>query len=97
MVDPGIDHLKELREIIYPEVKKSKPSESSPVDDQKFSLLCSDALQFKAHVSGNEQINHLLLMTPHFYRASKAGRQAAGELDKLDLTIDVVFKTLQKI
>ncbi len=97
MVDPGMDHLKQLREIIYPEVKKPEPSDASQINEQKFSLLSSDALQFEAHISGNEQVNHLLLMTPHFYRASKAGRQAAAELDKLDLSIDVVFKVLQKI
>jgi len=97
VVDPGMDHLKQLREIIYPEIKKSKLSDASQLDEQKFSLLSSDALQFEVHISGKQQINHLLLMTPHFYRASKAGRQAAAELDKLDLSIDVVFKTLQKI
>jgi len=97
MVDPGVDHLKQLREIIYPEVKKPKLTDASQFDEQKFSLLDSDELQFETHISGRGQINYLLLMTPHFYRASKAGRQAAAELDELDLSIDVVFKILQKI
>lgn len=97
MVDPGVEHLKELREIIYPEIKQPKLSEVMQPDEKKLSLLNSDVLQFRVNVTGNEQINHLLLMTPHFYRASKAGREAACKLDKLDLTVDVVFKTLQKI
>ncbi len=97
MVDPGVEHLKELREIIYPEVKKPKPFDLSQMDDRKFSLQSSEALQFKTQLSDNELINHLLLMTPHFYRASKAGKEAACKLDELNLTVDVVFKTLQKI
>ena len=95
MLDPGADHLKELREIIYPEIKK--PASSAQVDNTEFSLLNSERLKFKVQLSSNEQINNLLLMTPHFYRASKAGREAASELTSLDLTVDVVFKTLQKI
>ncbi len=97
MVDPGAQHLKELREIIYDEIKKTKLSDVLKFDEEKFSLLGSEALQFETVLSDNEQINQLLLMTPHFYRASKAGREAACKLERLNLTIDVVFKTLQKI
>jgi hypothetical protein len=35
-------------------------------------------------------------MTPHFYRATKEGREAASKLQKLELTVDVVFRTLEK-
>ncbi len=97
MVDPGVDHLKELREIIYPELKQAKSPDSANIIKNKFSVLSSQALQFKVHLSDNEQINHLLLMTPHFYRASKQGKEVASKLDELDLTVDVIFKTLQKI
>ena len=97
MVDPGTKHLKELREIIYDEIKKTKSSDVLQFDEEKFSLLSSEALQFETVLSDNEQINQLLLMTPHFYRASKAGREAACKLDRLDLTVDVVLKTLQKL
>ncbi len=97
MVDPGVEHLKELREIIYEKIKKPSTTEVRQVDEKKFSLLGSEMLTFKATLSDNEQINQLLLMTPHFYRASKVGREAACKLNRLDLTVDVVFKTLQKI
>ena len=97
LVDPGVDHLKELREIIYPELKKQNASAASVVDVEKFSLLSSERLQFKAKISSNEQINHLLLMTPHFYRASQKGREAACQLAKLDITVDVMFKVMEKI
>jgi len=96
LVEPGVDHLKELREIIYPEVKKSQPQDLSYLEGSGFSMLDRQPLQFKTGAINNEQINNLLLMTPHFYRATKEGREAAVNLKELDLTVDVVFRVLEK-
>lgn len=97
LVDPGPDHLKELREIIYPEVSKTKQSASAQMELTGFSPEGTERLQFKTTVTNNEQINHLLIMTPHFYRASKEGREAVGKLDELDITVDVIFRVFKKI
>jgi hypothetical protein len=35
-------------------------------------------------------------MTPHFYRANPEGREAAARLKTLDLSVDVVFRILEK-
>ncbi|MCK4950643.1 MAG: methyltransferase domain-containing protein [Gammaproteobacteria bacterium] len=96
LVEPGPDHLKELREIIYTEVKKSDPQDLSCVEEMGFSVADSQRLKFKTGDISNEKIHDLLLMTPHFYRATKEGREAAANLQKLDLTVDVVFRTLKK-
>jgi 23S rRNA (guanine745-N1)-methyltransferase len=96
LVEPGPDHLKELREIIYTEVKKTEPPDLSYLEEMGYSMLDRQSLQFKAGVINNEQINNLLIMTPHFYRASKQGREAAGSVQELDVTVDVVFRTLEK-
>ena len=96
VVDPGPEHLKELRKIIYPEIKKSEQTSSLQIEKTGFSLVNSESLQFKVHITNNEQINNLLIMTPHFYRASKQGREAACNLQQLDLTVDVVFSILEK-
>jgi len=96
LVEPGPDHLKELREVIYTEVKKSDPPGLSYVEELGFSKVSSEQLKFKTGAIGNERINNLLLMTPHFYRASRGGREAAGNLRELDLTVDVVFRVLEK-
>lgn len=96
LVEPGPDHLKELREIIYTEVKKTEPPDLSYLEEMGYSMLDRQSLQFKAGVINNEQINNLLIMTPHFYRASKQGREAAGNVQELDVTVDVVFRTLKK-
>ncbi len=96
LVDPGVKHLQELREIIYDKVKPSKQADFSAIENAGFSLINTESLQFKINVSNNEQINNLLLMTPHFYRASKEGREAACKRDTLELTIDVNFNVLKK-
>ncbi len=101
VVDPGIEHLKELREIIYPEIKNpqqlaTQHLSSAQTKNNGFSLINSETLLYKVHIDNNAQINNLLLMTPHFYRASKAGREVACHLQQLDLTIDVVFSVLEK-
>jgi len=95
LVEPGPDHLKELRKIIYTEVKKSDPQDKAYVEKTGFSMLARKQLLFKTGTINNEQINNLLVMTPHFYRASKEGREAVANLEKLDLTVDVVIRILE--
>jgi len=96
VVDPGAEHLKQLREIIYPEVKKPDVSDSSQIEIEGFSLVKSETLTFDEKITSNEKINQLLIMTPHFYRASKEGRLAAASLEELEITVDVIFRVLEK-
>lgn len=95
LVEPGPDHLKELREIIYTEVKKSPPQALPAVEKSGFSPGDEQRLQFKTGEIDKASIGDLLVMTPHLYRASKAGKEAAARLNTLDLTVDVVFRTLE--
>lgn len=96
LVDPGPRHLKELREIIYPETNKTGQSHADLDELKGFSHVATEALAFRETIASNEKINQLLIMTPHFYRASKEGREAACKLDKLDITVDVIFRVLEK-
>lgn len=96
LVESGPDHLKELREIIYTDLKKTGPTKLSHAEKTGFSLVDSHQLKFKTGIINNEQINNLLIMTPHLYRATKKGKEAAVNLQQLDLTVDVVFRILEK-
>jgi len=96
MVDAGVGHLSELREIIYPEIKTKSASITALAEHPKYSLLSTENLQYKAKLYNNQQVNNLLLMTPHFYRASKAGREVASNLKSLDISVDVIFSVWQK-
>lgn len=96
LVEPGPDHLKEMREVIYTEVKKSDPQDLSGDKATGFTLNDEQQLNFKTGAIHAELLQDLLLMTPHFYRASQQGRVAASQLKELDLTVDMVFRTLEK-
>ena len=86
-VDAGPDHLRELREIIYPVVKPERTSAAAaPVG---FFRLATETVRYTLELDGSEQIADLLAMTPHLYRASAEGRARAAALTSLSLTVEV--------
>lgn len=94
LVDPGAEHLKELRDLIYDKVKISDLTE---IDTELFFIESEKGCKFKTGGINNENINHLLTMTPHLFRANKDGKKAASEIQELNLTVDVVIRTLTKV
>ncbi len=87
MIDAGPDHLRELREIIYPSLTNpAPPNDQAPPG---FALEQREALSCCIELDSQEKIADLLVMTPHFYRASPAGREKAAQLSRLELTVDV--------
>ncbi|MCA1937067.1 MAG: methyltransferase domain-containing protein [Dechloromonas sp.] len=95
MIDAGPDHLRELREIIYPTLKTpAPPNDQAPPG---FSLLHRESLSCRIELDSQEQIADLLVMTPHFYRASPAGREKAAQLSRLTLTVDVRLQVWQRL
>ncbi|MDZ7586109.1 MAG: methyltransferase domain-containing protein [Thiobacillus sp.] len=86
-VDSGPDHLRELREIIYPSLKPERPAETQT--PAGFSRLPTKAVRFAIELTDAGQIADLLAMTPHLYRASAEGRAAAAALTALSLSVDV--------
>lgn len=94
MVEPGPDHLQELRAIIYPELKpRREPSEHAL---SGFELRSATAHSFPVSLNDKSLISDLLAMTPHLYRASAQGKQAAAALNALDITIDVEIKVFTR-
>lgn len=87
MVDPGADHLQQLKAIIYAHLK-TKP-ETLPINDSQFELDSEQRLTFPISLSSQEAIENLLVMTPHLYRGNAEGLKKAAQLDQLDLTVDV--------
>lgn len=87
MVDPAPEHLIELKRIIYPEIKSK--SEKLPVSETRWKLCSEERVNFPVNLPDTETVHALLTMTPHFYRASKEGRERAESLQSLTLTADV--------
>ncbi|MAM55891.1 MAG: rRNA (guanine-N1)-methyltransferase [Salinicola sp.] len=85
--DVGPDHLRELREVIYPSLKPERePSRTTPDGLARRDV---ETIRFPLTLSEPQAIADLLMMTPHFHRASAEGRERAAALDLLTVTIDV--------
>ncbi len=96
LVDPGPDHLIELRSIIYPKVN---PTASRSLDQAAlagYHLDDEQRLRFQFELMSAVQIGDLLTMTPHDHRAPPAGREELAQLSQLSVTADVVFRTLRR-
>ena len=85
--DAGADHLRELREIIYPSVKSERNNEASA--PKGFFSRGGENVRYLLGLDSPEQIADLLAMTPHLYRANAEGRARAAALTSLTLTVDV--------
>ena len=86
-IDAGPEHLRELREIIYPTLK---PESSIEVHvPPGFTAFSSERIGYSVEINDQEPIADLLAMTPHLYRASAEGRAKAMALHSLSITVDV--------
>ena len=85
-VDAGPQHLRELRDIIYPTLKPNREKETNVPEG--FARRASEQICYAISLEGGDVIRDLLTMTPHLYRASAEGREKAAALDQLTLTID---------
>lgn len=90
--DAGPNHLRELREIIYPSLKPEKsPAEQAP---EGFSPLAMETVCYPLTLDSQDAIADLLAMTPHLYRASAEGRARAETLEALTVTVEVTLRRL---
>ncbi|ARU57551.1 SAM-dependent 23S rRNA m(1)G745 methyltransferase [Oleiphilus messinensis] len=92
LVDPGPEHLIELRKVIYPTVKKSQVTSSDLAAESGFELISTSHLTELLPAIDKAQIQDLLTMTPHLYKAPYEGKQAAQQLESITLTLDVTIR-----
>lgn len=94
MVDPGPEHLLELRNIVYPQQKEKAAAAGILPDGLR--QVHNETLSYELSLPTAASIMDLLAMTPHLYRASAAGRQQAEQLTQLAVTVDVRFSRIAK-
>ncbi len=95
-VNAGPQHLIELREILYPSVRRSASMVAQQARAAGFTIGETSTLQFRTAPLGQLQVHQLLSMTPHLFRASRSGKERAAQLDNFSITVDVVFQLLHK-
>ena len=94
LVDPGPDHLRELRETIYPTLKAERTTPTAIPDG--FTPDTTESIRYSLDLVGQAQIADLLAMTPHLYRATAEGRAKAAALTALTVTVDVRLNCLRR-
>lgn len=92
LVDPGPDHLLELRELIYPVVRKNPPPSIQGALEAGYRLKEERSLRFSFLA---ENLSDLLRMTPHAYKISATGAAALAQQSKLTITADISFRFLR--
>jgi 23S rRNA (guanine745-N1)-methyltransferase len=95
MVDPGPEHLAELRAVIYPTVNRSPVASLVQAEAAGCVLEYTTPVTYAAHLTSQAQIADLFAMTPHAHRTTEAGRAALQTLDRLTVTVDVVVRQLR--
>lgn len=88
--DVGENHLIEIRRLIYPDIKAYQ--EKPLLDNASFTLMRQHRLTYQIPLK-QRQIEQLLLMTPHFFRAKSTDKTMLLSLDALAVTVDVNFRT----
>jgi 23S rRNA (guanine745-N1)-methyltransferase len=94
-VDAGPEHLLELRQRIYPELKPARPFNYLSATDAGFALQQEHALRFTLPRLDDATLHQLMAMTPHMYRADKSllGRLTASEIPPI--RVDVVLRRFE--
>ena len=88
----GKNHLIELKQTIYDEVKiKEEDNNLLPLN-----LIDGNEYTTTINIDNNEDIINLFKMTPHYYRCSKEKKNIINNLDKIELTIDIIINVYKK-
>lgn len=84
----GEQHLIEMRELIYDEIRPSRYDPVKQLEDL-FELQSITPVSYPFELNDNHSIQTLLGMTPHSQRMPQAARERFASLNNLALTLDV--------
>ena len=94
-VDAGADHLRQMRQVVYPTVVTHEPPQPSLAAQQGYQLIQTVPIN-KTHRSVPPALtDRLLTMTPHGVKTGEAGRQALHAAGAIDITIDALIRVYQ--
>ena len=85
LVNPGIDHLYELKQVIYDNPYKN---EEYSFDFENLTLVNIHKVQGKMNLSSNEDIKNLFTMTPYYLKTSRNDTAKLDNINSLEITYD---------
>lgn len=93
-VGPGPLHLIELKKFLYDEVYENKPEASL---FPSFTLMNEKILEYTIQLQSQEDIYSLFMMTPYYWKTSKAADDRLKHLSELTLTIQFHIEVYKKL
>lgn len=93
LVRSGLNHLLELRQVIYPKIIERYSKTSCP---KGFEIIKEDGIKFDVHLTDSQQIKNLLSMTPHYWKITEERREKLYSMNELLTTADIEYYILKK-
>mgnify|MGYP001943232650 CR=1 FL=1 len=84
----GANHLIELREHLYDNVKIDK-SEAKITDEARLEHIETVSIKHSLKLTNNTEITQLLTMTPHYWRVTNDKKLALEKLNDLEVNLDI--------
>lgn len=94
VVSPGTNHLKELKESIYEEVRLN---EVVLLKSENFQVIDEFKLEYIIDVKDNKTIKDLFLMTPYTYKTSIEDKEKLNTITELRITCEFSIQIYSKI
>lgn len=91
----GPAHLIELREHVYDEVKIEKTA-ALEVHEQRLEQIASEHVKHQIELHSQTEIEQLLTMTPHYWRAKPEKKSALAKLEYLKVSLDIRFDVYRR-
>ena len=91
LLNTGGEHLLELRELIYDEVKINPLDPRPAMAQHGYHCNGEQNLKYKAKLTSNQQIMDLLMMTPHRWKVRNQVLEKLQQLCELTVTIDIAL------
>lgn len=97
-VTAGNDHLRQIREIIYPKILEEKENKPDKDKEKGKYLNFYDKLNIKYDtlVKSTGDISNLLKMTPHYWKIQEERKRKLYSYNELNITVDVDLEILSK-
>ncbi|MGH8492633.1 MAG: putative RNA methyltransferase [Moraxellaceae bacterium] len=93
---PGEKHLWELREALYEEVRPHQAEKWQEELAPHFHFHSEARVHFNIDLTNNIQLNQLLKMTPHYWRASRERRNTVEQLPAFSTQVDFRILAFRK-
>ncbi len=89
LINTGADHLIELRQLVYENVKSQIFNPNDTMQQHGYHLQAEHNLKFNTTLNSAEQIIDLLQMTPHWWRVQSSALEKLQQLNELEITVDI--------